>query len=562
MSSRRSTSWASVVATGIIDEPLRLPNNVRPGPPKPMLRMPTAKGKTTAAAAATATATPLTTLSPTMTLKTTPAIPPTSIPTTALAQNSEQVVGNTSPKPAPLKPPMPTSTPRAAHSSPNRIPTSNDFRRPFRSVWPRQPTPFPDHRHHHRSSSQGGTYRPRRHHNEFRTRTACPYGTSSGQVHPRCPAPMNWQPRGPRPMMKPLIAGYGNLMQPEKRMLSTFYTPMRMPAPLSIEQKPLLQPGQPQTVAYNWEQQHYRPTMPDIHEESVPLVQQNYEDHDGDNQQGRRACVSPRARSRCQVTLSHSQYDMTQWQPLCESRQVWEPLDRNRGQLDPSNPIPPPPPGFEHVVTGKRSVSSRARKLMGDQVKIGPHTDYPTPMPMEMPERELREQQHFIAKHDTHLTSRLAQLRVTNGTTGDGYYVRPVTKLIPKATKVLVPPKYQPLFQPNVSYWELLRRNQAKGEAMDHDQGQHMEKIMLMEDQAKASQAETFTKIQSAGGEQDIYPNEFKTEPIFTPAVPFQFLTGSTGTADPTIDYSVTNYAADAYNDLKTLKQSSTSEFN
>lgn len=58
----------------------------------------------------------------------------------------------------------------------------------------------------------------------------------------------------------------------------------------------------------------------------------------------------------------------------------------------------PPPPGFEHVVTGKRSVSSRARKLMGDQVKIGPHTDYPTPMPMEMPERELREQQHFIGE--------------------------------------------------------------------------------------------------------------------------------------------------------------------
>lgn len=140
--------------------------------------------------------------------------------------------------------------------------------------------------------------------------------------------------------------------------------------------------------------------------------------------------------------------------------------------------------------------------------------------------------------------------------------MRPVTKLIPKATKVLVPPKYQPLFQPNVSYWELLRRNQAKGEAMDHDQGQHMEKIMLMEDPAKASQAETFTKIQSAGGEQDIYPNEFKTEPIFTPAVPFQFLTGSTGTADPTVDYSVTNYVADAYNDLKALKQSSTSEFN
>lgn len=61
--------------------------------------------------------------------------------------------------------------------------------------------------------------------------------------------------------------------------------------------------------------------------------------------------------------------------------------------------------------------------------------------------------------HDTHLTWRPSQLRVTNGGTGDGYYVRSVSNpLLNAITKESVFPK-QPLAYPKLSYWDLLCRN-------------------------------------------------------------------------------------------------------
>lgn len=57
-----------------------------------------------------------------------------------------------------------------------------------------------------------------------------------------------------------------------------------------------------------------------------------------------------------------------------------------------------PPPGFEHVVPGKRGLSGRARQLMGEHVEFEEPKDYSTPEPIPMPERELREQQHFIGE--------------------------------------------------------------------------------------------------------------------------------------------------------------------
>lgn len=52
------------------------------------------------------------------------------------------------------------------------------------------------------------------------------------------------------------------------------------------------------------------------------------------------------------------------------------------------------------------------------------------------------------------MSCRQAQLRVTNGCTGDGYYVRPLAKLMPKLTKLSPPSKYQSSYQPNGSHWE------------------------------------------------------------------------------------------------------------
>ncbi|KAH8314597.1 hypothetical protein KR074_009176 [Drosophila pseudoananassae] len=103
-----------------------------------------------------------------------------------------------------------------------------------------------------------------------------------------------------------------------------------------------------------------------------------------------------------------------EWKPLRETEQIWNPTGPNRRGNDPSNMIPLPPPGFENVepqgardergrpipeteaTTGKKSLSTRARKLLGEDVIVVPHTDYPTPQPMAEPERELKEALHFV----------------------------------------------------------------------------------------------------------------------------------------------------------------------
>ncbi|KRF98208.1 uncharacterized protein Dwil_GK19809 [Drosophila willistoni] len=96
---------------------------------------------------------------------------------------------------------------------------------------------------------------------------------------------------------------------------------------------------------------------------------------------------------------------------------------------------------------------------MGEQVAVVPHSDYPTPVPMNPPERDLREQQHFIAAYDTHLTCQLAELTVTNGSTGDGYYVCPVgMALLPKLMDSMDEPEVKPPTC-NYSYDELLQRS-------------------------------------------------------------------------------------------------------
>ncbi|KAH8397945.1 hypothetical protein KR222_006846 [Zaprionus bogoriensis] len=172
--------------------------------------------------------------------------------------------------------------------------------------------------------------------------------------------------------------------------------------------------------------------------------------------------ISPRARTRCQVMFDHAQYEAIPWQTVRDSRQVWDPLDPNQRCFDPSNPMPMPPPGYENYIHGKRLLSSRTRQLLGEQVEFVQNEDYATPEPMVDSDVELREQLHFIANHDTHLSGRPSQLRVTNGSTGDGYYIRSVTKLLPGVIKKRnAIPKYQSTF-PKVSYWELLRRNQEK----------------------------------------------------------------------------------------------------
>ncbi|XP_034107546.1 uncharacterized protein LOC117570174 [Drosophila albomicans] len=170
-----------------------------------------------------------------------------------------------------------------------------------------------------------------------------------------------------------------------------------------------------------------------------------------------RRCVC--SRTRCQITSSPRAFDLMQWQPIAKSQQMWLPLDSSQRHCDPSNPMPRPPPGFEHVVPGRQALSSRAREVLGEEnIELGPKCDYAIPKSMPKPERELREQQHFIAKHDTHLTCRQAQLKVINGATEDGYYVHPVAKLLPTFSKQALHPKYKP----KISYAELLRRNREK----------------------------------------------------------------------------------------------------
>lgn len=111
-------------------------------------------------------------------------------------------------------------------------------------------------------------------------------------------------------------------------------------------------------------------------------------------------------------------------------------------------------------------------------------------------------------------------MRVTNGATGDGYYMRPVTKLAPKIVKVAEPPKYHPVFQPNVSYWELLRRNQNKAKALADDMEQTMPNAATKaSDEVPLMQIQ---KIQPIFGNQDIYADQllFQAKPTFTPDGP------------------------------------------
>ncbi|XP_030245532.1 uncharacterized protein LOC115564878 [Drosophila navojoa] len=250
--------------------------------------------------------------------------------------------------------------------------------------------------------------------------------------------------------MNYMVNGYGGHL--ENHMIPNYYTPM------TFEQ----QMAQQSQVNGYWDayQNHYRPSMPAIPEEPLPMPPNAYKLPDPmlDDE----ALLAPPYRIRCQVVYPQAGYELAEWQPVCESRQVWEPLDFNHRYLDPSSPCPPAPPGFEHIAIGKRSLSRRSRHLLGEQISYKLDPGYKTPIPMEMPDRELREYLHFIGNHDTHLSNRQSQLRVINGATGDGYYVRLASKVAPNVPKVVEPPKYQSVYQPNVSYWDLLGRNQHK----------------------------------------------------------------------------------------------------
>lgn len=52
------------------------------------------------------------------------------------------------------------------------------------------------------------------------------------------------------------------------------------------------------------------------------------------------------------------------------------------------------------ATTGKKSISTRARKLLGEDVTVVPHTDYPTPEPIAAPERDLKEAMHFVGEFE------------------------------------------------------------------------------------------------------------------------------------------------------------------
>ncbi|XP_070132424.1 platelet binding protein GspB-like isoform X2 [Drosophila bipectinata] len=169
------------------------------------------------------------------------------------------------------------------------------------------------------------------------------------------------------------------------------------------------------------------------------------------------------------------------WKPLGETEQIWDPLGPNRRGNDPSNLSPLPYPGFENgelqverdergkpipdtiATTGKKSLSTRARKLMGEDVIVVPHTDYPTPQPMSDPEIELKEALHFVAFSDTPITCRMAQLTVTNGATGDGYYVLPANPSEQTKTALEAIKRHkmnQTRYAPNTTYWHLLRQQE------------------------------------------------------------------------------------------------------
>lgn len=220
-----------------------------------------------------------------------------------------------------------------------------------------------------------------------------------------------------------------------------------MPKPLNLE---VDEPAQLMDQANEWKQPSFTSSLYDGSKESTSQEQSTYDsidiDHSNeeDSNKRQRACVSPLGHRRCQVTFSDSAANSIQWEPISKSRRVWEPLDmRQRGLQDPSKPMPPLPPGFGHVVPGKRALCSRTRKLLGEHVEFEAPRRYATPEPITMPERELREHLHFIAKHDTHLSRHRVQLRVTNGSNGDGYYVRP---LLPNFTV-----KYQNPYESEVS---------------------------------------------------------------------------------------------------------------
>ncbi|XP_022209126.2 uncharacterized protein LOC111065325 [Drosophila obscura] len=81
---------------------------------------------------------------------------------------------------------------------------------------------------------------------------------------------------------------------------------------------------------------------------------------------------------------------------------------------------------------GRESLSERARRLMGENVLPGalapapapaPH-GYNTPLPMLDHNPDFRRCEYFLAEEDTHVGDDHSQLSVTNGGTGDGYFVR------------------------------------------------------------------------------------------------------------------------------------------
>lgn len=87
---------------------------------------------------------------------------------------------------------------------------------------------------------------------------------------------------------------------------------------------------------------------------------------------------------------------------------------------------------------------------------------------------------------------------MTNGGTGDGYYVRAVLRATPKVVKVAEPPKYQSIYQPNVSYWDLLGRKQDKAKNQ-----MTMNEVPIQNDQPQI-----YNKMPTMGNDQDIYANQ------------------------------------------------------
>ncbi|EDV95139.1 uncharacterized protein LOC6569210 [Drosophila grimshawi] len=267
-----------------------------------------------------------------------------------------------------------------------------------------------------------------------RQRSYRPNRSSVYRLYQQFPPPMGWQTLGRPP--PPLLAG----------------PVYNLPSQRTIEL---------QNMIWDREQQQRRLFRPPLLAYQDATVGQEEPKYDTGIQQERDA------------------YAETQWQPLKYSRQVWDPLDMSQRSQDPTRLIGPPPPGFDHVFCGKRSLSIRSRHLLGEQVKSGPPTAYPTPQPMLTTEEDLREQHHFLADKDTHLVNLLGQVRVSNGGTGDGHYVRAVRKLLPMAESM----------SPtgcSINFLEMMRRNQnnqARPCIQNQNQNQNENTLVTDKDQ-------------------------------------------------------------------------------